>query len=124
MLDGNALHKRFACEQKKTNPDKTEPQQMQPTSDEVYKQINNALYDEQGNTWWDENQCLHLLKSTVNPARVGYFRRLLDQVLKPTTASALESAGLFEPRPRCDACVCLAFWLVQLPPHVLVDGCN
>ena len=56
---------------------------MQPTSDEVYKQINNALYDDQGNTWWDENQCLHLLKSSVNPARVGYFRRVLDQGLKP-----------------------------------------
>jgi 2-polyprenyl-6-hydroxyphenyl methylase/3-demethylubiquinone-9 3-methyltransferase len=55
---------------------------MQATSDEVYKQINNALYNEQGNTWWDENQCLHLLKSSVNPARVEYFRRLLDQVLK------------------------------------------
>ena len=57
-------------------------QQIHATSDEVYKQIDNALYDEQGNTWWDENQCLHLLKSSVNPARVGYIRRLLDQVLK------------------------------------------
>src|SRR5262249_60572009 len=55
---------------------------MQPTPDEVYKQIDNALYSEQGDTWWDESQCLHLLKSSVNPARVGYFRRLLDQVLK------------------------------------------
>src|SRR5262249_41125551 len=27
-------------------------------------------------------QFLYLLKSSVNPARVGYFRRLLDQVLK------------------------------------------
>lgn len=55
---------------------------MKATSDEVYKQINNALYNEQGKTWWDENQCLHLLKSSVNPARVGYFRRLLNEVLK------------------------------------------
>ena len=55
---------------------------MRATSDEVYKQIDNALYNEQGDTWWDENQCLHLLKSSVNPARVGYFRRLLDQLLK------------------------------------------
>ena len=55
---------------------------MQPTPDEVYQQIDNALYNEQGDIWWDENQCLHLLKSSVNPARVGYFRRLLDQVLK------------------------------------------
>jgi 2-polyprenyl-6-hydroxyphenyl methylase/3-demethylubiquinone-9 3-methyltransferase len=55
---------------------------MQPTPDELYKQIDNALYNEQGDTWWDESQCLHLLKSSVNPVRVGYFRKLLDQVLK------------------------------------------
>src|SRR5579859_5910676 len=55
---------------------------MQPTSDEVYKQINNALYNEQGDIWWDENRILHLLKSSVNPVRVGYFRRLLDGPLK------------------------------------------
>ena len=65
---------------------------MQPTSDEVYKQINNALYDEQSKTWWDEDQCLHLLKSSVNPARVGYFRRVLDHVLRlgDRGASALD----------------------------------
>jgi 2-polyprenyl-6-hydroxyphenyl methylase / 3-demethylubiquinone-9 3-methyltransferase len=55
---------------------------MQPTSDEVYKQINNDVYDQQAGSWWDENQCLHLLKSSVNPARAGYFRRILDEVLR------------------------------------------
>ncbi len=55
---------------------------MQPASDDIYAQINNALYDEAGDIWWDENQCLHLLKSSVNPARVGYFRRILDQALR------------------------------------------
>lgn len=54
---------------------------MQPTSDDVYKQIDNNLYNEQGDIWWDENRILHLLKSSVNPARAGYFRRILDQVL-------------------------------------------
>jgi 2-polyprenyl-6-hydroxyphenyl methylase / 3-demethylubiquinone-9 3-methyltransferase len=53
---------------------------MKATSDAVYKQIDNALYDEKGSTWWDENQCLHLLKSSVNPVRVGYFRRLLNEL--------------------------------------------
>jgi 2-polyprenyl-6-hydroxyphenyl methylase/3-demethylubiquinone-9 3-methyltransferase len=53
---------------------------MQATSDEIYSQIDNALYNEQANIWWDENQVLHLLKSSVNPARVGYFRRLLNEV--------------------------------------------
>ena len=57
---------------------------MQPTSDKVYQQINNALYNEQGDIWWDENECLHLLKSSVNPARVGYFRRLLTKRLNST----------------------------------------
>ncbi len=55
---------------------------MQATPAEVYKQIDNSLYNEQGDIWWDENRILHLLKSSVNPARVGYFRRLLDGVLK------------------------------------------
>ncbi len=55
---------------------------MRPTSDEVYQQIDNALYNEHGDIWWDENRVLHLLKSSVNPVRVGYFRRLLDEVLK------------------------------------------
>lgn len=58
---------------------------MQPTSDDVYKKINNSVYNEQGDIWWDENQTLHLLKTTVNPARVGYFRRILDEVLKLDT---------------------------------------
>ena len=44
---------------------------MQPTPDEVYKQIDNALYNEQGDTWWNESQCLHLLKSSVNPVALG-----------------------------------------------------
>ena len=55
---------------------------MRAISDDVYKHIDNALYNEQADIWWDENQILHLLKSSVNPARVGYFRRLLDEVLK------------------------------------------
>lgn len=42
--------------------------------------INNNVYDEFGNTWWDENEFLHLLKSMVNPWRVPYFKKaLLEQ---------------------------------------------
>jgi 2-polyprenyl-6-hydroxyphenyl methylase/3-demethylubiquinone-9 3-methyltransferase len=54
---------------------------MRATSNDIYNQIDNALYNEQANIWWDENQFLHLLKSSVNPARVAYFRRLLNEVL-------------------------------------------
>ena len=50
--------------------------------EEVYRKIDNALYNEQGDIWWDESQMLHMLKPSVNPVRVGYFRRLLDEVLR------------------------------------------
>ena len=39
--------------------------------------INNQIYDELANTWWDENEFLHLLKAMVNPWRVPYFRQVL-----------------------------------------------
>jgi 2-polyprenyl-6-hydroxyphenyl methylase/3-demethylubiquinone-9 3-methyltransferase len=39
--------------------------------------INNHVYDEQANAWWDEKQFLHLLKVMVNPWRVPYFRDVL-----------------------------------------------
>jgi 2-polyprenyl-6-hydroxyphenyl methylase / 3-demethylubiquinone-9 3-methyltransferase len=40
-------------------------------------EINNRVYDEQANAWWDENEFLHLLKVMVNPWRVPYFRDVL-----------------------------------------------
>lgn len=42
-------------------------------------QIDNAVYDQLANTWWDERGLLHLLKSSLSPWRVPYFRRILAQ---------------------------------------------
>ena len=39
--------------------------------------INNEIYDELTQTWWDENEFLHLLKVMVNPWRVPYFKTAL-----------------------------------------------
>ena len=39
--------------------------------------INNQIYDELAQTWWDENEFLHLLKAMVNPWRVPYFKNAL-----------------------------------------------
>jgi len=39
--------------------------------------INNQIYDEFAQTWWDENEFLHLLKAMVNPWRYPYFRDAL-----------------------------------------------
>ncbi|HEV2468045.1 MAG TPA: bifunctional 2-polyprenyl-6-hydroxyphenol methylase/3-demethylubiquinol 3-O-methyltransferase UbiG [Candidatus Sulfotelmatobacter sp.] len=55
---------------------------MQTTSADVYRNIDNNLYNEQGDIWWDESRILHLLKTSVNPVRVGYFRRILNETLK------------------------------------------
>ena len=35
--------------------------------------INNHMYNELANSWWNENGMLHLLKVMVNPWRVPYF---------------------------------------------------
>jgi len=39
--------------------------------------INNGIYDELADTWWDEKAFLHLLKAMVNPWRVPYFKKAL-----------------------------------------------
>lgn len=39
--------------------------------------INNHIYDDFANTWWDENEFLHLLKVMVNPWRVPYCKNAL-----------------------------------------------
>ena len=39
--------------------------------------INNHMYNEFADSWWDENGTLHLLKVMVNPWRVPYFAEAL-----------------------------------------------
>ena len=39
--------------------------------------INNQMYSELADQWWDENGQLHLLKAMVNPWRVPYFTTAL-----------------------------------------------
>ncbi|MBN2115593.1 MAG: 3-demethylubiquinone-9 3-O-methyltransferase [Anaerolineales bacterium] len=41
--------------------------------------INNRIYDELADTWWDEKAFLHLLKAMVNPWRVPYFKKALTK---------------------------------------------
>ena len=55
---------------------------MEAISPEVYSRIDNDLYNKQGDICWDENQILHLLKTSINPLRFGYFMRILREELK------------------------------------------
>ncbi|GAB4502997.1 MAG: bifunctional 2-polyprenyl-6-hydroxyphenol methylase/3-demethylubiquinol 3-O-methyltransferase UbiG [Anaerolineales bacterium] len=41
--------------------------------------VNNQIYQQQPQAWWDENHPLHLLKTGLNPARFGYFCQILRQ---------------------------------------------
>jgi 2-polyprenyl-6-hydroxyphenyl methylase/3-demethylubiquinone-9 3-methyltransferase len=41
--------------------------------------INNRIYDDLAQTWWDENEVLYLLKVMVNPWRVPYFKDVLTK---------------------------------------------
>jgi len=43
------------------------------------EKINNLIYDDLAETWWDEKKFLHLLKVMVNPWRVPYFRTVLEK---------------------------------------------
>jgi 2-polyprenyl-6-hydroxyphenyl methylase/3-demethylubiquinone-9 3-methyltransferase len=43
--------------------------------------INNQMYNEFANSWWDENGTLHLLKVMVNPWRVPYFANAMTKHL-------------------------------------------
>jgi 2-polyprenyl-6-hydroxyphenyl methylase/3-demethylubiquinone-9 3-methyltransferase len=50
--------------------------------------IDNEMYDRLSATWWEEDAFLNVLKSGLNPARVGYIRRVLTKEME------LETEGL------------------------------
>lgn len=39
--------------------------------------VDNELYNRLSSTWWDENEPLNLLRTSINPGRFGYFRDVL-----------------------------------------------
>jgi 2-polyprenyl-6-hydroxyphenyl methylase/3-demethylubiquinone-9 3-methyltransferase len=43
--------------------------------------VNNEIYSSQSTGWWDENHFFHLLKTGINPARFGYFKKVLLSAL-------------------------------------------
>ena len=43
--------------------------------------VDNQLYDRLATTWWDEDENLALLRTGMNPARLGYLRRTLTEDL-------------------------------------------
>jgi 2-polyprenyl-6-hydroxyphenyl methylase/3-demethylubiquinone-9 3-methyltransferase len=46
--------------------------------------VDNTLYDRPGDIWWDETAGFSMLCTALNPARFGYFRRVLTERLHIT----------------------------------------
>jgi len=64
---------------------------MKAISEKIYAGIDNDLYNAKDNTWWDPVNVLYLLKTSVNPLRVGYAKRKLDELdVQPAGKKALE----------------------------------
>lgn len=58
---------------------------------EVYEKIDNNLYNTEGDIWWQPDTVLHLLKTSVNPCRVGYFHNIIKKLaIEPKGKTALE----------------------------------
>jgi 2-polyprenyl-6-hydroxyphenyl methylase/3-demethylubiquinone-9 3-methyltransferase len=64
---------------------------MQKIPEEVYNRINNKVYDEEGERWWQPDFSLNLIKTIINPFRVGYSKKIIDKLsMFPDGKSALE----------------------------------
>jgi 2-polyprenyl-6-hydroxyphenyl methylase / 3-demethylubiquinone-9 3-methyltransferase len=64
---------------------------MEKVSAEVYNRINNDVYKAPGDNWWQPDTILHLLKTSINPWRVGYAEANLKKLgINPQGKSALE----------------------------------
>ena len=53
---------------------------MEKVSAEVFKRIDNDLYNGEGDIWWQGNSVLYLLKTSVNPWRVGYQANIIKRL--------------------------------------------
>ena len=65
---------------------------MKKVTQEVYDRIDNDLYHEKGDIWWQSDSPLYLIQLSINPARLGYFRKILFDTLNvnPQGKAALE----------------------------------
>src|SRR2546428_792377 len=64
---------------------------MEKVTQSVYDQIDNNIYKVHGDIWWNPDTVLHILKTSVNPWRVGYALRVLKRLgIDPKGKKALE----------------------------------
>ena len=67
------------------------PKTMEKIAPEIYSNINNDVYKTEGDIWWNPNNILHLLKTSINPWRVGYSTSIIKKLgIDPKGKTALE----------------------------------
>ena len=61
-------------------------------SQSIYNRIDNDLYNEKRDIWWDKNSVLYLLKTSVNPCRFSYYLNVYKNALclEPKGKTALD----------------------------------
>src|SRR5512133_102095 len=52
---------------------------MKKVSDKIYSKINNNIYSVQGDRWWQPDFSLNLIRTLINPFRVGYAMEIIEQ---------------------------------------------
>lgn len=57
-----------------------------------YDRIDNSIYHAENDQWWQPDSVLYMLKTSINPVRVGYFAKKLFNELNiaPQGSAALE----------------------------------
>jgi len=64
---------------------------MQRIPEEIYKRIDNDIYDKEGVKWWHTDFSLNLIRTLYNPFRIGYTKKILKQYeINPVDKDALE----------------------------------
>lgn len=51
---------------------------MQKVTEEIYRRINNDIYNLEGDRWWQPDFSLNLIKTLFNPFRVGYAIKIFN----------------------------------------------
>ena len=88
---------------------------MHRVPEEIYNRIDNAIYDKEGNKWWQADSPLNLIRTFFNPLRLEYANKILKQLgINPKENSALEvgcGGGLF-----CEEIAKLGFITMGIDP--------
>lgn len=64
---------------------------MHKVPEEIYKRIDNDIYDKEGIKWWHTDFSLNLIRTLYNPFRLNYAKKIFRQYeINPEKKGALE----------------------------------